>query len=210
MKILPAGSPVYITYKEEKCEKGESRFFGAPDLPDGFEWPQDSEGYDLEFICQIDCAEAHKYNALLPEKGHLWFFGNIANALGEYEAPAVKPGFQAATEFRAFYDASDTELLLTGEVVDEDGDPAGFNELKIDFSTDIDDCREALHQLTGEPPENDYPDDFKNLRLLFCLDSFRGSDFTLEFEHSAYLYFLVDESAFATRGFDKAVAYLAV
>ena len=210
MKISPAGSPVYLIYKECKCEKGESRFFGAPDLPEDFDWPQDGEGYDLEFICQIDCAAAHRYNDLLPETGHLWFFGNIANALGEEEAPAALPGFQAPTEFRVYYDDTDTELLLVGEIVDEDGDPAGFRELKIEFSTDIDDCREALHQLGGEPPENDYPDDFKNLRLLFCLDSFRGADFTLEFEHSAYMYFLVDEAAFGNREFNKAVAYLAV
>ena len=210
MKIKSAGQPVYLTFEERSCAPGASKFFGAPDLPETFEWPQDSEGYDLEFICQIDCEEARKYNSLLPDRGHLWFFGNIANALGEAEAPPTEPGFQPASEFRVFYDDTDTGLLLSGEIVDEDGDPAGFSELEIGFTADVNDCREALHQLLGEPPENGYPDDFRDFRLLFCLDSFRGSDFSLEFKDSAYLYFLIDAGDLAARRFDRCAAFLAV
>ena len=210
MKIKSAGNPVYLTYKEAPCAPGVSKFFGAPDLPEVFDWPQDSEGYDLEFICQIDCAAAHKLDPVMPDTGHLWFFGNIANALGEPDAPVTEPGFQPATEFRVFYDSADTELLLGGEIVDENGDPAGFNELEIGFTVNVDECTEALHQLLGEPPENAYPDDFSNLSLLFCLDSFRGSDFSLEFKNSAYLYFLIDPADLSERRFDRCRAYLAV
>ncbi len=64
---------------------GASRFGGAPDVPDGFEWPaytgivyNETEARErpLAFLAQIDCAEAAAFDAegLLPKTGLLSFF----------------------------------------------------------------------------------------------------------------------------------------
>ena len=98
-------NPVYIQFKEEKTETGDSKFFGAPDLPEDFEWPVDEEEYDLEFICQINCAEAFKHNNMMPEKGMLYFFGCIANPLGYKDAPEIKAGFQSERNFSVIYES---------------------------------------------------------------------------------------------------------
>ena len=93
-------STIYITYRSEKCELGDSRFFGSPDLPDPFDWPMDAEGYDMEFLCQINCAQLPVSDgSVLPKKGMLYFFGNIAGALGEPTAPELPEGAQSPTDF---------------------------------------------------------------------------------------------------------------
>jgi len=65
---------IYINYNEEKCEIGDSKFFGCPDLPEEFDWPVDEDEFDMEFICQINCACVNKTEPLMPEKGMLYFF----------------------------------------------------------------------------------------------------------------------------------------
>ena len=64
------------SYVDEKLSVGASKFFGAPDIYDGFEWPTikiDGEEYDLSFIGQLNLAEASKFDkeGLLPKTGML-------------------------------------------------------------------------------------------------------------------------------------------
>lgn len=201
-------NPVYIQFKEEKTETGDSKFFGAPDLPEDFEWPVDEEEYDLEFICQINCAEAFKHNNMMPEKGILYFFGCIANPLGYKDAPEIKAGFQSERNFSVIYDDADINDLQSGEIVDENGEQAGFKELKITFSDDENVCTEAFHKLLGEFPEG-VPEVLDEYKLLFCLDSFSGDDFTLEFENSGYLLFLIKDEDLKNKDFSKVRCFLA-
>ena len=199
---------IYLTFDYEKTETGDSKFFGAPDLPEDFEWPTDEEDYDMDFICQLNCARMHKMNSLLPKKGMLYFFGCIANPLGEEDAPEIEPGFQSMGNFSVKYTSLDAADLQSGEIVDENGDPAGFLEMKISFSEDENVCTEALHQVLGEPPEKN--DEISDYVMLFCLDSFSGDDFTLEFEDSGYLYFLIKKDDLENQDFSKVICYLAV
>lgn len=199
---------VYIDYKEKEAVLGQSKFFGTPDLPDDFDWPIDEDEYDMDFICQINCSDAHKFNEAIPEKGMLYFFGCIANPLGEDSAPPVTPGFQNMGNFAVIYDDSDTNDLLSGEIVDENGDAVGFSELVINFSDKENPESEAFHQLLGEAPDSD--DDISDYQLLFCLDSFSGDDFTLEFEDSGYLYFLIKKDDLLNKNFSKVICYLSV
>lgn len=199
---------LYLIAKEGNAELGTSKFFGAPDLPDEFEWPTDEDEFDMEFICQINCADAHKSAPELPETGMLYFFGCIANPLGMEDAPPVTSGFQSMGNFAVRYTPLDETNLQSGEIVDENGDPAGFRELVIDFSENENDCTEAFHQLLGDFPGGE--DDLDGYRLLFCLDSFSGDDFTLEFEDSGYLYFLIKHEDLAGRDFSKVICYLSV
>lgn len=199
---------VYAEFAEEKADIGESKFFGAPDLPEDFDWPVDEDEFDMDFICQINCADAGKYNSLLPEKGMLYFFGCIANPLGCTDAPEITAGFQSMGNFCVKYTPNEAAELQSGEIVDENGDPAGFNELKITFSENENVCTEAHHQILGTPPE--MYDEIKDYVMLFCLDSFSGDDFTLEFEDSGYLYYLIKKDDLAKMDFSNVICYLAV
>ena len=62
-----------------------SKFYGMPDVWDDFMWPAATKSgyrrhtddeYDLDFICQINCAEVAEYdiNGILPKTGMLYFF----------------------------------------------------------------------------------------------------------------------------------------
>lgn len=200
---------IYINYKEEECNLGDSKFFGSPDLPEDFDWPVDEEEFDMEFICQLNCKKAHELNSDLPEKGMLYFFGCIANPLGEESAPAITPGFQSMGNFAVKYYDGGTADLQSGEIVDENGDAVGFGELKIAFTDNENECADAFHQLMGEYPVNE-DKELDDYVLLFCLDSFSGDDFTLEFEDSGYLYFLIKKDDLAKKDFSKTICYLAV
>ncbi len=200
---------IYIKYAEAECSLGDSKFFGCPDLPEDFDWPVDDDEFDMEFICQINCKKAHEYNSMLPEKGMLYFFGCIANPLGEESAPAITGGFQSMGNFAVRYYDGGTADLQSGEIVDENGDAVGFKELKISFTEDENECTDAFHQLLGDYPVND-DKELDDYELLFCLDSFSGDDFTLEFEDSGYLYFLIKKEDLAKKDFSKSICYLAV
>lgn len=199
---------VYIDFSEKEAKLGQSKFFGTPDLPDDFDWPTDEDEFDMDFICQINCADAHKYNNALPEKGMLYFFGCIANPLGVEDAPKITQGFQSMGNFAVIYDETDTNDLLSGEIVDENGEAVGFSELVIEFSKEESPDCEAFHQLMGDFP--DEKDDIGEYELLLCLDSFSGDDFTLEFEDSGYLYFVIKKDDLKNKDFSKTICYLAV
>ncbi len=200
---------IYLNYKEEKCELGDSKFFGAPDLPPDFDWPVDSEEFDMEFICQINCEDVSKLNSALPKSGMLYFFGCIANPLGEEGAPEITNGFQSMADFCVKYADIPYADLQSGEIVDENGDAVGFKELKISFTKDENEFTGAFHRLLGEYPVNE-DKELDDYVLLFCLDSFDGDDFTLEFEDSGYLYFLIKKEDLAKKDFSKVICYLAV
>ncbi len=199
---------IFIKYDETECGLGDSKFFGCPDLPEDFDWPVDDEEFDMEFICQLNCKTVHTLNDALPEKGMLYFFGCIANPLGEESAPAITNGFQSMGNFAVRYYDGGTAELQSGEIVDENGDAVGFKELKISFTDNENECTDAFHQLMGDFPVND--NELNGYELLFCLDSFSGDDFTLEFEDSGYLYFLIKKEDFAKKDFSKTICYLAV
>ena len=71
-----AKNAVYMELQEEKCDLGDSKMGGAPDLPAGMEWPRKPDGTALSFITQINFAQVHPFDldGKLPERGILWFF----------------------------------------------------------------------------------------------------------------------------------------
>ena len=124
------------------------------------------------------------------------------------DAPKITPGFQSMGNFAVIYDETEVNDLLSGEIVDENGEAVGFSDLIMDFSDKENPDSEAFHQLMG-----DYPDENEELdgyELLFCLDSFSGDDFTLEFEDSGYLYFLIKKDDLKNKDFSKVICYLSV
>ncbi len=204
-------SSIYFVISSKETDLGDSKFFGAPDLPEDFDWPQDEEAFDMEFICQINCSDANKFNSSVPDSGMLYFFGCIANPLGVEDAPTISPGFQSMGNFSVKYSPVPVCELQSGEIVDENGDPAGFKDIKIEFSHDENVCTEMYHKLLGDFPDTSTDcKDLSGYRLLFCLDSFSGEDFNLEFDSSGYLYFLIKNEDLINKGFSKVICYLAV
>ena len=73
LKLTKVGDPLPVL---------SSKLFGMPDVWDEFEWPQPKTHpvsgyeYDIEFLCQINCAEAAKYDkdGILPKTGMLYYF----------------------------------------------------------------------------------------------------------------------------------------
>lgn len=199
---------IYINFNEAQAKLGQSKFFGSPDLPDDFDWPTDEEDYDMDFICQINCAQVSKFTDAVPDEGMLYFFGCISDPLGIPNAPKITAGFQNINNFVVIYDKTPENDLLSGEIVDENGDPVGFSELVMEFSNkEISDCK-AFHQLLGDYPDDN--DELNDYELLFCLDSFSGNDFTLEFEDSGYLYFLIKKDELKNKDFSNIICYLSV
>lgn len=65
----------------EEPPLGASRFLGEPDLPESLEWPVDAAGVPLNFLAQINLAEAVGVldDSPLPPDGHLLFFTRYDN-----------------------------------------------------------------------------------------------------------------------------------
>lgn len=76
-------------------ETGQTKFGGNPDVPDGFEWPKDCEGYPMAFLMQINCSDIKPFDTenKLPKAGLLLFFYSWENeyAYDEEEDPSYNP-----------------------------------------------------------------------------------------------------------------------
>ena len=85
----------YDAKSEAEVPVGVSKIGGKPDLPSDFEWyyfhgktyEGVSENRPLSFLAQINCEEASKYDkdSLLPSKGMLYFFYEIATMAWGYD-----------------------------------------------------------------------------------------------------------------------------
>ena len=97
-----------IGLKFEKSNQplmGQSKWWGAPDLPEDWDYPCNDEGDPLTFVCQIRCEDIAEFDTegLLPHTGMLYFFAQIGeyvqamdiaegehNGLGEWGEDAYK------------------------------------------------------------------------------------------------------------------------
>ena len=134
---------------DEKLPIGSSKFFGTPDIYEGFVWPTieiDGEEYDLSFVGQINLKDVTKYDkeGLLPKKGMLYFFYDLD------EMPFDPNDLNAC---KVIYHESD-EHLESITYVDEDGEDLSFKEMTVKFSKVKDGFLakdDATHLLLGKP-----------------------------------------------------------
>ena len=74
-----------------------TRFGGAPDLPEGFEWPRygygDEAPLPLAFLAQFDCRglAKHDKDGLLPHEGVLSFFYEYRSQRWGYDPKDRRP-----------------------------------------------------------------------------------------------------------------------
>jgi uncharacterized protein YwqG len=203
------------TKAPEKLPPQSSKFFGVPDVWDGFKWPTaaDEEGneYLIYFMCQINCAEASKHDKdrIMPKTGMLYFFYDVET--GPWEGEASLFYYDGDLGKLSPYagklpECVGKELLIAFE-------PKDYG----DFSSDEqDDSEEDLSGsfLLGKPtdPEQmglgDTIDD--EWQLVLELDSYIGDgDFNFGGDCGMLCYF-VNKSDFAKKDFSKAWFMLAV
>jgi uncharacterized protein YwqG len=127
---------IEISLSNGAAEPDASKIGGKPFLPKDFAWPHfEGESYEdgwgnrpLSFICQINIAEAKKFDEenLLPEKGMLYFF---------YESASQPWGFDPkdAGSARVFY-YEDTAGFETIDFPEDLGEEFRLKERAIEFS----------------------------------------------------------------------------
>lgn len=223
-------APIRLILSKQKKATGKlaSRFWGDPDLPEGFPYPSytDSDGdlCEYQFICQINLKELHPHDRLsrLPEKGLLSFFAKIDHYLGYYESDDYIGGSISSPEdvkVLFFPDAeSDTDTEAnTGNsrfkkqiLIDEEGLRVNPEELHIRFSgtPETTEVPESLdeHALFAEPTHRewetwDHP--YEDWEILLQIDSFDGKDFHLNFMDCGVLDFLISPEDLAASDFNK-------
>ncbi|MBR5074497.1 MAG: DUF1963 domain-containing protein [Bacteroidales bacterium] len=100
---------ITIKFKEEtggESETGQTKFGGNPDVPDGFEWPKDSEGYPMSFILQINCSDIKKFDKenKLPKSGIFSFFYSWKNESMSYIDEDDDPSYNPKIAQVYYYD----------------------------------------------------------------------------------------------------------
>lgn len=183
----------------EKLAPGASRFWGNPDLPEGFEYPTyiDDEGdaYPYFFICQINLAELARFDAdnPLPKRGLLSFFGKIDRYMGLFAATGCVGGSIGPREaVKVFYfpscDGTDEVVL-----VDDEDRPVAPGELRVGFGRTVPAWSDE-HMLFAPPTHREWETwdaPFEAWEILLQIDSFSGTDFDLNFMDFGVLDFLI-------------------
>ena len=115
---------------------GQSKWWGAPDLPEDWEYPC-QDGNPLTFVCQIRCEDiaALDTDNLLPHSGMLYFFaaiGEYVNKLDIAECDHNGLGEWSDDAYKVLY-ADDCSNLVTYKILYEDEEPAYLPAEQIIF-----------------------------------------------------------------------------
>ena len=196
-----------------KAKRPGSKFFGNPDVWNKFEWPtakdENGEDFYLDFICQIDCAEASKHDpdGLLPKSGMLYFFYDLDD--------------HYAHNSKVIYYDGDFSKFIPYVVTDENDNETCLPEFQIDFESyggeDKDDNgdyaqgRFTPNFLLGEPSD---PEQLESSggdgQLLLQVDSYIGDhDFNWGGD-CGFLCFFIDKADLEKKDFNEVWTELAV
>lgn len=196
--------PIYIKTSRVTSELplDSSHWWGHAALPIDTPYPTytvDGDEYPYTFICQINLADIADIDTegCLPHKGLLSFFGRIDHYLGDLDEDMCIGGTVSSPDMIKVIYSEDTSDLDSNLVVDEEGEDASPDELKIEFVKE--------HNVTDEdhgllvPPEHrewdkwEHP--YEDWIILFQMDSFDGEDFALNFMDCGVLDFIVSPEA---------------
>ncbi len=204
--------PIHLILSKpfEEIPTGSSRFWGNPDLPENIAFPtyKDAEGddYPYTFICQINLAELHAYDAEnpLPDHGLLQFYAKIDHYLGYFADNCVSGYISDAEDVRVLY-IENTEHLTETILLDEDDEPFAPAEMEIAFAHTVEPLSDD-HALFAEPTHREWEtwdEPFEAWQILFQVDSFMGMDFDLNFMDCGVLDFLIAPEDLAAHKFDN-------
>jgi uncharacterized protein YwqG len=186
-----------------KKKQPGSKFFGNPDVWNKFKWPKNKKRVQLDFMCQIDCAQAAKLDedGLLPKIGMLYFFFDLGN---QHEGDCAV----------LYYDGKFSGLKPFA-LADEEDNQLGFPEYPIDFvmtDEDLADSEDVFLLVKPSDPEQmgrgaalpDYE------QLLLEIDSYvAGHDFNFGGD-CGMLCFLIKKADLAKKDFSKVWTEMAV
>ena len=181
------------TYIADSLPIGSSKFFGNPDVWEGFEWPaieEDGELFDLTFMCQINCAEiaAFDKDGKLPKTGMLYFFYDLD------EMPSSPSIEQAA---KVLYYNGNIDSLRQIKLVDEDGEDLSVKEMKLEFEI-VDagylDDTDTTHLMLGIPSLDygTFYDSIDGWQMLLQIDSMETDEVVINFTDEGVLCFYIE------------------
>ena len=189
--------------KTDEDQFMRSKWWGNPDLPEGFEVPDCST-----FICQIRCDEIAPYDKddLLPHKGMLYFFAELDYFFGNNDD--YYPESWDSEDLRVIY-IEDIETPGFEEVVyiDDDENPIALDALAIDFSIDAPSA--DGNKLLGEPFDREWDDwdepytGWTEL-LQIISDDYEGA--SLNFMDWGSLHIIIDPEDLKNKDFDNVTA----
>lgn len=236
---VKTGIQLCLKRQQQEFKKGISKFWGVPDLPPNFNWPVDEKGRVLEYICQLNLEEVAEFDLdkRLPSKGMLYFFGDVAFALGDFEMDTAKEKLQNEASYRVVYYDGGIESLVNDKSMVPTQVTARYAPLRVEYTafTDFntytmlrddfdlslldskhsveleDDCVVCDNKLLGCPThleEEDFYNGAEGLVLLLQVDSFDDEDFELNFVDYGRLYFLIDEDDLREKMFDNVKAWI--
>lgn len=193
---------------------GQSKWWGEPDMPVGFDWPavrvvdEEGERYDdpLTFVCQIRCEDISPMDSdgLLPHEGMLYFFAALDYFLGDIETPAYQGmGEWRQDYFRVLYSPT-CDNLHTHHVNYPDGTPATMPAEAVTFSKG--DASDDGLKLLGNPYIEEVAQDMPGMLSLLQLD---GNDrWNLVFYDCGTLNFLIRPDDLRKRRWNRTKCYL--
>ncbi len=184
LKIAPAADRLPIA---------PSKFFGNPDLWNGFEWPEyldaDGEWYCMDFIGQLNCADLVPFDShgLFPKSGMLYFFYPLEDT--PFLCRTASPFAITTAERHQGWENLSCSL--------RDGTLAASCKQKIESHMADPDAEPPYpdHHLLGEPSVPPLDGDavgLENMILLLELYSFQTEDRSISFGDDGTLHFYVD------------------
>lgn len=185
---------------------GKSKWWGAPDLPDGWDYPC-SELSPLTFVCQIRCEDIAAYDkeGLLPHTGMLYFFA----AIGEYvssldidEQSHNGLGEWSDDAYRVLYSPT-CENLSPYKLLFDDGEPAYLEAEKIEFCC-VEDNYDSF-KLLGRPYYDEISELYPDAVSLLQIDE--SDDWGLRLYDCGMMCFMIDKASLKSQKWENTKLY---
>ena len=179
----------------------QSKWWGNPNMPVGFDVPD-----DLTFICQIRCDEIAEFDKenLLPHKGMLYFFAEIDYYFGHFDS-YCPDGYWDNEDVKVFYvEDIDNQTFEQVVFVDDDDNPVALKELRIVFSNSGPMCE--TNKMLGEPYNREWEDwdaPYNGWTELLQVDSDDYEGATLNFMDWGMLHILINPKDLKNKDFSN-------
>ena len=185
------GIDMKLTPSDGELPLGSSYFWDAPQLPseDLYPWTKNEKGedYPMQFICQINCEQLPN-NGWLPQRGMLYFFGEIDYFLGYDVKQPYGLGKWPENAVKVVYaDVTPDKLERVNFFQEDDMIPPHA----ISFSEGA--VRDMGFRLLGKPYEEDVDNEFETGWVqLLQLDTDANDYFDLRFYDMGLLYLMIN------------------
>ena len=186
---------------------GQSKWWGAPDLPLHVDYPCNEQGDPLTFVCQIRLEDIAPYDtdSLLPHSGMLYFFaaiGEYINLLDEPEGEHNGLGEWSADSYKIIYSPSCDELEPF-QVLYDDGEPAYLPAEALSFEN-VGSAYESF-KLLGRPYYDEIAEEYPGKISLLQIDE--NDEWELTLYDCGMICFMIDPEALKEQQWDEAAVY---